>query len=82
VDCFIINFVFYFFFWKKKSCWGKNNSERFFLNFILGRPKAEGGRKRKAKDPNRPKRSTSAYFFFLSKMREDSKKAGKAITKV
>ena len=60
-----------------------------FLNFygelnlsLTGRPKAEGGRKRKAKDPNRPKRATSAYFFFLSKMREDSKKAGKPITKV
>lgn len=48
----------------------------------MGRPKAEGSRKRKAKDPNRPKRATSAYFFFLSKMREDSKKAGKPITKI
>lgn len=48
----------------------------------MGRPKAEGGRKRKAKDPNKPKRSTSAYFYFLGKMREDAKSSGKPITKI
>lgn len=61
----------------------ERNPNIYFLGkFKTGRPKAEGSRKRKAKDPNRPKRATSAYFFFLSKMREDSKKAGKPITKV
>lgn len=61
---------------------GESRQSFCLVNLLTGRPKAEGSRKRKAKDPNRPKRATSAYFFFLSKMREDSKKAGKPITKV
>lgn len=42
-----------------------------------GRP---GGKK--AKDPNKPKRATSAYFFFLAQCREDAKQAGRSISKI
>jgi len=34
------------------------------------------------KDPNKPKRPTSAYFYFVAEKREEYKKAGKKITKV
>ena len=46
-----------------------------------GRPKGEVKQK-KAKDPNRPKRPTSAYFYFLADCRESAKKAGKSVSKV
>lgn len=34
--------------------------------FVIGRPKggAKGGRRAAEKDPNKPKRPTSAYFYF------------------
>ncbi|KAH3820554.1 hypothetical protein DPMN_122298 [Dreissena polymorpha] len=49
----------------------------------MGRPKVDGrpGGK-KAKDPNKPKRSTSAYFYYLAFCREEAKKAGKSISKI
>lgn len=34
------------------------------------------------KDPNRPKRPTSAYFFFAAAQREEAKKRGESISKV
>jgi len=52
----------------------------------MGRPKGAVGRspkkQKKAKDPNKPKRSTSAYFFFLAQCRKDAAAAGKAPTKI
>jgi len=50
----------------------------------MGRPKGSLGKtnKRKQKDPNKPKRSTSAYFFFLSDCRKEAAKSGKAPTKI
>lgn len=49
----------------------------------MGRPR-NGGRpgQKKAKDPNKPKRSTSAYFFFLASCREQAKKQGRSISKI
>jgi len=50
----------------------------------MGRPKGsknQSGRKR-VKDPNRPKRPTSAYFYFAAKCREDNAKKGIKITRV
>lgn len=41
-----------------------------------------GGRGKKAKDPNKPKRATSAYFFYLAHCREEAKKQGRSISKV
>lgn len=46
----------------------------------MGRPKKDG--KRKIKDPNKPKRPTSAYFFYAEACRNELKKEGKKITKV
>lgn len=40
------------------------------------------GGKRKRKDPNRPKRPTSAYFFFVSKQRQLCEERGEKITRV
>ena len=37
---------------------------------------------KKVKDPNKPKRATSAYFFFLADCREQAKKAGRSLSKV
>ena len=54
------------------------------FSFVLGRPKGsknQGSRKR-VKDPNRPKRPTSAYFYFAAKCREDNAKKGIKITRV
>jgi len=49
----------------------------------MGRPRIDGrpGQK-KAKDPNKPKRSTSAYFYFLASCREQAKKQGRSISKI
>ena len=47
--------------------------------------KLEKGKKRKSKKPkdaNKPKRATSAYFFFMANCREQAKKAGKNVSKV
>lgn len=37
---------------------------------------------KKVKDPNKPKRATSAYFFFLADCREQAKKAGRSLSKI
>ena len=34
------------------------------------------------KDPNKPKRPTSAYFYFVAKEREEAKKRGEDISRV
>lgn len=49
----------------------------------MGRPRIDGrpGQK-KAKDPNKPKRATSAYFYFLAACREQAKKQGRSISKI
>jgi len=45
--------------------------------------KAGGKRKmKKEKDANKPKRSTSAYFYFMASCREQAKKTGRNISKV
>jgi len=50
----------------------------------MGRPKGStnGAKRKLAKDPNKPKRPTSAYFYFVADKREEHKKAGRKITKV
>lgn len=50
----------------------------------MGRPKGALGKnnKRKVKDPNKPKRSTSAYFYFLADCRKEAAKLGKPPTKI
>jgi len=48
----------------------------------MGRAKATARSGKKEKDPNKPKRATSAYFYFLAQCREDAKKAGKSISKI
>lgn len=50
----------------------------------MGRAKTDGGRpgQKKVKDPNKPKRSTSAYFYYLAFCREDAKKHGRSISKI
>jgi len=54
----------------------------------MGRMKVDkqvAGNKRKPKkekDANKPKRSTSAYFYFMASCREQAKKAGRNISKV
>lgn len=52
----------------------------------MGRPKNSPGkatkRKRKEKDPNAPKRPTSAYFYFVADARKKNEKAGIKISKV
>lgn len=54
-----------------------------FKIFLAGRPKgAAGSPRKKAKDANKPKRSTSAYFFYLAHCREQASKAGRSISKV
>jgi hypothetical protein len=45
---------------------------------VLGRTKTE----KKIKDPNKPKRPTSAYFYFVAKEREEAKKRGEDISRV
>ena len=53
------------------------------IPLVPGRVKKEkASRKRKAKDPNKPKRPTSAYFFYVAAKREEYKAAGKKITRV
>lgn len=44
----------------------------------MGRTKME----KKYKDPNKPKRPTSAYFYFVAKEREEAKKRGEDISRV
>lgn len=51
----------------------------------MGRPKGalgKGGKQKKVKDVNRPKRSTSAYFFFLAHCRQEAAKAGNYPSKI
>jgi len=52
----------------------------------MGRPKgvknSPGGKRKRAKDPNKPKRPTSAYFYFVAAEREKMNKQGKKITRV
>lgn len=49
----------------------------------MGRPKLDGrpGGK-KAKDPNKPKRAQSAYFYYLAACREEAKKQGRSISRI
>lgn len=44
----------------------------------MGRTKQD----KKVKDPNKPKRPTSAYFYFVAKEREEAKKRGEDISRV
>lgn len=48
----------------------------------MGRPKGAMGKQKKPKDPNKPKRAQSAYFFFIGEKRREAQKAGHKITKV
>ena len=34
------------------------------------------------KDPNKPKRPTSAYFYYVARQRQELEKQGKKVTKV
>jgi len=47
----------------------------------MGRPKG-GSPRKKVKDANKPKRSTSAYFFYLAHCREQANKQGRSISKI
>lgn len=47
----------------------------------MGRPKG-AGKGKKEKDPNKPKRSTSAYFYFLAHCRLEAAKLNKPPTKI
>ncbi|CAD5126091.1 DgyrCDS14259 [Dimorphilus gyrociliatus] len=47
----------------------------------IGRPKG-AGRTAREKDPNKPKRPTSAYFYFAQYKREELARQGKSITRV
>lgn len=55
-----------------------------FVSALPGRPKGSLGKnsKKKVKDANKPKRATSAYFYFLAQCRKEAAKAGKAPTKI
>ena len=46
--------------------------------YFSGRTKQE----KKVKDPNKPKRPTSAYFYFVAKEREEAKRRGEDISRV
>lgn len=52
----------------------------------MGRPKGSSNKtatKRKMnKDPNRPKRPTSAYFYYVAAQREEAAKRGESISRV
>lgn len=51
----------------------------------MGRPKGalgKSGKGKKIKDVNKPKRSTSAYFFFLAHCRQEAAKAGNYPSKI
>ncbi|XP_033744913.1 high mobility group protein B3-like [Pecten maximus] len=50
----------------------------------MGRPSADSPtkRKRKPKDANRPKRATSAYFFYLAHCRAEAKTTGRNVSKI
>jgi len=48
----------------------------------MGRAKPDSRQGKKAKDPNKPKRATSAYFYYLAQCREDAKKAGRSLSKI
>lgn len=43
---------------------------------------SKGGKRKLANDPNRPKRPTSAYFYFVQIEREEAAKRGEKITRV
>lgn len=47
----------------------------------MGRPKGASPRK-KVKDVNKPKRSTSAYFYYLAHCREQANKQGRSISRI
>merc|ERR1711963_242027 len=51
------------------------------INATMGRPKGASPRK-KVKDVNKPKRSTSAYFYYLAHCREQANKQGRSISKI
>jgi len=51
------------------------------ITATMGRPKGASPRK-KVKDANKPKRSTSAYFYYLAHCREQANKAGRSISKI
>lgn len=44
--------------------------------------KSSGGKRKLTTDPNRPKRPTSAYFYFIQIEREEAAKRGEKITRV
>jgi len=50
----------------------------------MGRPKGALGKnsKKKVKDPNKPKRAISAYFYFLDNCRKEAAKSGNKPTKI
>lgn len=48
----------------------------------MGRPRVDGKAGKKVKDPNKPKRATSAYFYYLQHCREEAKKQGRSISKI
>lgn len=47
----------------------------------MGRTKSPG-KKTKVKDPNKPKKPTSAYFYFLADCREVARKEGRSVSKI
>jgi len=52
-------------------------------NWAPAAPAVVSGAKRKpGNDPNRPKRPTSAYFYFVQLEREEAAKRGEKITRV
>jgi len=52
-------------------------------NWVAAAPNVGGSAKRKpGNDPNRPKRPTSAYFYFVQLEREEAAKRGEKITRV
>lgn len=45
-------------------------------------PAPAKGKRKKEKDPNRPKRPTSSYFYFIQSARQECKERGEKITRV
>lgn len=48
----------------------------------MGRPKAAAAKGKKEKDPNKPKRPTSSYFYYVARQRQELQKQGKKVTRV
>lgn len=48
----------------------------------MGRPKGAVAKRKINKDPNKPKRPTSAYFYYVARQRQELEKQGKKVTKV